>query len=76
MILSEREMQMARSLARDLVRVQREKERMYKLEQRQSLERSFETFGRAVKIAQDAVIEGYVKPILRIRESIMRGFNQ
>lgn len=76
LILNEREMKMARSLARDLVRVQKEKERMYRLEQRQSLEKSFESLGRAIKIAQDAVIEGYVKPFLRIRESIIRGFNQ
>ena len=80
MILNEHETQMTRELARELVRVEREQEiermRLAKIRQQQSLNESMESLGRGIRVVRDSIIEGYVNPILKIRESIIKGYNQ
>lgn len=80
MILNEHETQMARELARELVRVEREQEiermRLAKIRQQQSLNESMESLGRGIRVVRDSIIEGYVNPILKIRDSIIKGYNQ
>lgn len=80
MILNEHETQMTRELARELVRAEREQEiermRLAKIRQQQSLNESMESLGRGIRVVRDSIIEGYVNPILKIRESIIKGYNQ
>ena len=76
MILNEREIKLAKELARELVTVQKEKERLYRMEQQRLLEESFESFGRGIRIARDSIIDGFVRPIVNMAQSIERGFNR
>lgn len=71
-------MQLAKSLARDLVRVEREKKienrRLELARQRQAHRESFESLGRVVRNVQNAYMEGFVKPLNNALKSMRRGY--
>ena len=73
MILNKREMQMARELAREIVRVEKEKERLERMRRQKAFEESVELLGRAIRNAHDSIIEGFAKPIANMVKSIERG---
>ena len=79
MILNEREMQMARELARDLVRVKRKREieeyRLKRARQAQETREAFESFGRAVRNVQNAYFEGIYKPLSNAMKAMNRGYH-
>ena len=67
---------MARELAREIVRVEKQKERLERTRRQKEFEESMESLGRAIRNAYDSIIEGFVKPIANMVKSIERGFNR
>ena len=78
MILNEREMQQARSLARELVRVEREKEaeriRLARLQRQRETQEAFESLGRVMRKVNQALEDGFVKPLARAKRTLVDSF--
>lgn len=79
MILDEQGMNRARSLAREIVRVNKEQEversRLERERRAQATRESFESLGRAIRNVQNAYIEGFFKPINNAMKAMGRGYH-
>lgn len=78
MILNEREMQQARSLARELVRVEREKEvermRLARLQRQRETQEAFESLGRVTRNVNQVLEDGFIKPLARAQRTFVDSF--
>lgn len=76
MILDEQGMNRAKSLASEIVKVNKEREiaMIRKESMRRASNNSFEALGRTIRKAQNAYIEGFIKPINNAMESMRKGF--
>lgn len=78
-VLDGQGMQRAKSLASEIVRVNKEREiEKYRLErerQSQATRESFESLGRAFRNVQNAYIEGFYKPINNAIKAMGRGYH-
>lgn len=80
MVLSEEGMNRAKELARTIVRVNKiqeiENHRLAREKQVKAMQESMESLGRTIRNAHDALIEGYVKPLVSVVQSIKNGYNK
>ena len=77
-MLNGREMDMAKELAREIVIVEREKEIATKMKERerrrQANQESWESLGRVIRNAQNAYINGFIKPINNAKKAMRKGY--